>query len=210
MVGESGTSKTGKKHHYYKCVSVKKRRGCDKKSVKKDWIEKIVLEKALQLLADDAILKEIADAILDLQKQENITLPLLQKQLSEAEKGIENMLNAIQQGILNASTKKRLDDLEAMKSDLEVEITQEKLQKPLLTREKIMFWLHKFRGIDTSQQDQCQWLIDTFVNAIYLYDDKIVFTFNFKDGTKTVLLKDIQSSDLFAEGLPRLPTPLGG
>jgi len=28
MVGESGTSKTMKVHHYYKCVSVKKKRGC--------------------------------------------------------------------------------------------------------------------------------------------------------------------------------------
>ena len=32
--------------------------------------------------------------------------------------------------------------------------------------------------------------IDIFVNAIYLYDDKIVFTFNYKDDAKTVSLKD--------------------
>lgn len=29
-------------------------------------------------------------------------------------------------------------------------------------------------------------LIDTFVNAIYLYDDKMLITFNYKDGTKTI------------------------
>ena len=44
MVGECGTSRTGQVHRYYKCVSVKYRRGCRKKSAKKDWIENIVVE----------------------------------------------------------------------------------------------------------------------------------------------------------------------
>ncbi len=26
-------------------------------------------------------------------------------------------------------------------------------------------------------------LIDTFINAIYIYDDKMLLTFNYKDGT---------------------------
>jgi hypothetical protein len=29
-------------------------------------------------------------------------------------------------------------------------------------------------------------LIDTFINAIFLYDDKMLITFNYKDGTKTL------------------------
>jgi len=36
-------------------------------------------------------------------------------------------------------------------------------------------------GIDITQLEQRQRLIDTFVNAVYLYDDKIVLTFNYKD-----------------------------
>ena len=42
-------------------------------------------------------------------------------------------------------------------------------------------------------------LIDTFVNSIYLYNDKIVFAFNYKDGTKAVTLAESEeelSSDL--------------
>jgi hypothetical protein len=194
MVGESGTSHTMKVHRYYKCVTAKKRQGCKKKSAKKDWIENIVIEQAMNLLMDDSILAKIADMVLDLQKQENTTLPLLRKQLAEAERGIENMLNAIQQGILTSSTKKRLDDLESAKSDLEIKILQEEMQKPLLTREQIIFWLHKFRGIDTTDQEQRQRLIDTFVNAVYLYDDKIIFTFNYKGDAKTVTMAEISGS----------------
>ena len=192
MVGESGTSHTAKVHRYYKCVTAKKRQGCKKKSVKKDWIENIVVKQALESLEDDIILAKIADMVLDLQSQENTTLPLLRKQLAETERSIDNMLNAIQQGILTSSTKKRLDDLESAKSDLEIRILQEEIQKPLLTREHIIYWLQKFRGIDIADRDQRQRLVDTFVNAIYLYDDKIVFTFNYKDEAKTITMAEIE------------------
>ncbi|MCL1820313.1 MAG: recombinase family protein [Oscillospiraceae bacterium] len=143
--------------------------------------------------------------VLALQKQENITLPMLRKQFAEIERGIENMLNAIQQGILNESTKKRLDDLEAAKSELNVKTLQEEMQKPLLTKEQIMFWLHKFKGIDMTKREQRQRLIDTFVNAVYIYDDRVVITFNYKDGSKTVTITEIEhnfSSDLEARGAP--------
>lgn len=36
-------------------------------------------------------------------------------------------------------------------------------------------------------------LIDTFVNAIFLYDDKMLLTFNFKDGTKTITFEDVNN-----------------
>ena len=44
MCGESGKGRSGEVHRYYKCVSIKKRRTiCNKKSVRKDWIEDIVV-----------------------------------------------------------------------------------------------------------------------------------------------------------------------
>mgnify|MGYP000220041336 CR=1 FL=1 len=49
----------------------------------------------------DAIVAEV----LELQEQENTTLPLLEKQMKEVENSIENMLNAIQAGVLTSSTK---------------------------------------------------------------------------------------------------------
>jgi hypothetical protein len=194
MVGESGTSHTMKVHRYYKCVTAKKRKGCNKKSAKKEWIEDIVVEQALKLLMSGNILDQVADMIMELQKKENTTLPLLRKQLAEAERGIENMLNAIQQGVLTASTKKRLDELENTKTELEIKIIQEEIQKPLLTKEQILFWLHKYKGIDTSNYEQRQRLIDVFVNAVYLYDDKLVLTFNWKNDSKNVEMADISAS----------------
>ena len=60
IVGESGHSATTKVHHYYKCATAKKRKGCNKKTVKKNWIEDIVVSKAIEMMANDDILREIA------------------------------------------------------------------------------------------------------------------------------------------------------
>ncbi len=137
-----------------------------------------------------------------LQSQENKQLPLLKKQQKDIERGINNLLNAIQQGILTPSTKQRLDELEQQKNDLEIAILKEEKQSTALTREQILFWLHKFRGIDTTDKEQRQRLVDCFVNAIYLYDDKMVLTFNFNDESKHISFDDIKSSDLDALGRP--------
>lgn len=40
MVGTSGTSKTGKVHHYYKCGNAIYKKSCNKKAVRKDFIER--------------------------------------------------------------------------------------------------------------------------------------------------------------------------
>ena len=92
--------------------------------------------------------------------------------------------------------------LEEAKKELEVQILQEDLLRPWLSREKTRFWMHKFREGDLQDQGHRQRLVDSFVNAIYLYDDKIILTFNYKDGSRTVSLEDLKSSDMAKGGLP--------
>ena len=137
MVGESGTSHTGEVHRYYKCVSVKEHRGCNKKTVKKDWIENLVLEQIQKIILDDDLLERLTDMALEKLGSENKVLPILQKRYSETEKAINNMLNAIEQGIITPSTKQRLEELEQQKGELSVQIMKEEMSKPKLTREQI-------------------------------------------------------------------------
>ena len=58
-----------------------------------------------------------------------------------------------------------------------------------------------------TQPEQRQALVDTFINAIYLYDDKVLITFNYKEGTETVAfgeaVKAEKSSDMSARGAPQ-------
>lgn len=204
MAGESGKSLTGKRYYYYKCGNAKKKNGCNKRAVKKDWIENFVVQQTLSMVMDDVLMERLMDRLLELQGEESFDLRLLQKQLQETEKGIENMLNAIQAGIITASTKERLAALESQKAQLEESILREKIKRPILTREQIRFFLRKFRDTDTTDEDERQRLIDCFVNAVFVYDDKIVLTFNYRDSTKTISLDDIKGSDLDTFGPPAL------
>lgn len=116
MVGESGTSHQKKKvHRYYKCVSVKNHKGCDKKTVRKEWIENPVIDYIRRIIFDDELIEMLTDKVMEMQGAENTTLPLLKKQYAETQRGIDNLLNAIQQGILTASIKQRMEDLEHQK-----------------------------------------------------------------------------------------------
>ncbi len=211
LCGESGKSRNGTVHHYYKCVSVKKKRtDCKKKPVRKQWLEDLVVNEVMKVVMDDKTIESIVFMVMDLQNKESTSLPLYEQQLREAETGIQNLLNAIQQGILTKSTKSRLEELEAAKEDLEIKIANEKIAKPRISPEFVTFWLHKFRKLDVRQQSHRKLLIDAFVNAIYLYDDKLVLTFNYKDGTRTITLDDVKEaaksntgSDLDCSGAPR-------
>lgn len=214
LCGESGTSRTGVVHHYYKCVSVKKKRtNCHKKSVRKDWIEDIVVSETMKMLMDDAAVEAIVSMVMALQDQENVNLPLYEKELRETKINIQNMLNAIQQGILTRSTKERLEELEAARDDLENKIACEKLAKPRISEEFITFWLHRFRKLDVTQKSHRKMLIDTFVNAIFLYDDKVEITYNYHEATTTVTFEELQKtienqglgSDMNSVGAPQNP-----
>ena len=190
MFGESGTSRTGEVHRYYKCATAKKHRGCKKKTVRKQWLEDLVVNQTMQLVRNDAAMESIIAKVMELQNKENTNIPLYEKQLRDAESGIQNMLNAIQAGILTSSTKERLEQLEETKRELEARIAEEKLAKPKVTEEFIRFWLLRFRKLDMSLKDQRQALVDTFINSIYLYDDKVLITFNYKEGTQTITFEE--------------------
>ena len=97
-----------------------------------------------------------------------------------------------------------------------------KLKKPSFNEDFIRFWLMKFRKFDISQKKQRKALIEIFVNAIFLYDDRMLITFNYKDGTQTVRFEDTLTADSAEEKVriyPALlehcpqhsnPTPLHG
>lgn len=197
MTGESGTSGTnGKIYRYYKCYGSRQKNKCKKKPVKKEWIENFVVQQTMAVIMDGPLMERIIDRLVELQGEENYDLRLLEQQLKQAEKGIDNMLDAIQQGIITASTKQRLASLEEEKTRLEQSIIEAKIKNPALSREQIAYFLDQFKNTDINDEDQRQRLIDCFVNAVYVFDDKIVLTFNYKNGTKTIGLDAVKSSDL--------------
>ena len=210
MFGESGTSATGRTYYYYKCATAKRRKGCNKKTVQKEWLENLVVQETMKLIHDDAVIERIVQLVMDFQNQENTTIPLLEKQLREVDRKLDNLMKAIEEGLFTRTTKERLDALEAQKDELTAKIADEKLRKPSFNADFIRFWLMKFRKFDISQQKQRKALIEIFVNAIFLYDDRMLITFNYKDGSQTIRFEDAltttetvgNSSDLSGSARP--------
>lgn len=205
MVGECGTSASGRTHHYYRCVNTKKHKTCNAKhkSIRKLPIENAVINAVMDKVMDDGFVEYIADAVMELQDKESSVLPALQKQLEETEHGITNMLNAIQMGIVNASTKQRLDELEERKKDIELQIIKEETTRPLLSREDVVYWICRFRSLDVTKLEERRRLVDSFVNSVTIFDDHLLITFNYKEGQARVSFSDIESSDLSSVGGPK-------
>ena len=170
-------------------------KGCNKKTVQKEWLEELVVRETMKLIQDDAVIDKIVQLVMDVQNQENTTIPLLEKQLREVNKKLDNLMKAIEDGLYTRTTKERLEALEIQKDELTAKIADEKLKKPSFNEDFIRFWLMKFRKFDISQKKQRKTLIEIFVNAIFLYDDRMLITFNYKDGTQTVRFEDTLTAD---------------
>ena len=206
MAGESGTSGTkGVKYCYYKYGGAKRKLGCKRKPLKKYWIERAAVLVTVDRVLKDAEIDRIADAVIALQEIEDPTLPALNRQLAECEKAIENMLNAIQMGILTESTKERLEQLEEQKKSLKLSITQTQIERPRYTKPQIVDWISRFKFGNVNDPNYQRQIIDIFINSIYVFDDKLAFTYNFHDGTETITLKEIEAA--FGSDLSQVAPP---
>jgi len=89
-----------------------------------------------------------------------------------------------------------------------LEIAEEEMAQPTLTRDQVLFWLRRFRELNPEKIEHRRRLINSFVNAVYLYDDHLFFVGNYKDDAKTVTFAELEAagigSDLNAFSVPLL------
>lgn len=207
MVGECGTSSgNGRKYHYYRCVNSKRNKTCNAKhkSVSKIPIENAVIQSVMEKIMDDAFVNFIADSVMELQGSGNPLLESLEKQLTDTERSIENLLDALQAGVGIDAVKQRLAALDEAKKSLQAQIAIEKISHPLLTRDEVVYWICRFRRLDMSVLEDRRRLVDSFVNSVTIYDGRIVITFNYKDGQKTLPISALKSSDTGSPGVSKV------
>lgn len=80
---------------------------------------------------------------------------------------------------------------------LEREIALEEKSYPMLTIPKVKFFLTDLKKGNINDIKYRKTLISVFVNAIYLYDDKITLIFN--SGDKPVTINDLLLSEIEKE-----------
>ena len=208
MVGVCGTSRNGERHYYYSCNNQRKRL-CDKKLVRREWIEGLVLDCVLDLVRDDELLDFIAENTYRYyleQNTESAYTDSLRASLREAERSIANLLKALEAGIITETTKRRMDELEAQKAEQMSALTASQLRQDLgLKKEHILYFLHRFAEMDITDMACRKQMIKTFVNSVFVYDDKVVLTFNYSGDDRTITLHEIDAG--LQQGV-RLPSAL--
>ena len=159
-------------------------------------MERFVVKAAIEKALNKDTIERLTQKLLAYQSRENTRLPVLPAALKDVNKPIENIVSAIEQGIIIPATKQRLDDWEEQRKALETNILQEQIAKPLLTRKQILFRFERFRQGDPSVSAYQRNIIDCFVNSVYIFDDRFVVNFNYRDGDKLVSLQEVKSSFL--------------
>lgn len=195
MVGDSGTGKTGQKFYYYTCSTKKNKHSCNKKSVRKDAIERLVVEETVNRILQDDQIQYIADKVLEYQERnrDNSMIPYYESQLMEINTSISNIMKAIEQGINSKTVGERMKALEADKAEAERNLTIEKSSVVQLTRDQIIFSLEQYKGGCVDDPEYRERIIDTFVNSVWLYDGKMVITYNYSGDKNKVTLETANS-----------------
>ena len=173
---ESGTSRNGKVKRYYKCLGRKHNNGCKKGTVPKDALEQLVITTMVDELSKPQILDGVVSELLKEQERQiaqNSVLKLLLKEKNKVDLSVENMVNAIEQGVITASTTKRLKELEARQADLQREILIEQNRSTAkLTATAIREYYKAALSLEA------QALVQHLVKEVVCYDDKIEIYFN--------------------------------
>ena len=175
--GDTGTSYNGEKKHYYTCVG--------KRTHSKDCIKTAEQQKKLESEILDAIISQlsipenrdfIANKILSYQEEhleKNEEIEILQKELASVKTSLQNLQNAVLQGIITKTTKNLLIELENREEEITKMIAKKQCQNiTKLTKRDITKFL------ENALKEDAGTLIETLINKIILYNDKKEIYFN--------------------------------
>ena len=207
FVGDSANKPNGVIYRYYKCASAK-RHECDRKAIRKEWIEDLVIQKITSWLQDDKMISDMADDVMTLLNEGNKILPALEAQLKDVQSSIDNIMSAIEKGVVTRTTKSRLEELEAEEEKIVQSIRAEESKIPTITKDFILFALNKFRTLNLKVEKNKERLIDGLVKAIFIYDNYIKVLLTFDDSPITIPTTDeieymANSSDIQSSASPK-------
>ena len=200
LVGVSGTSKHAVPYYYYVCKGSRVDHTCSKKPVRREKIEQAIATALKSTMLNDKAICTLADAAVEYQNKfvSNTEVDALESRLKEIQRSIKNIVSAIEAGILSAATQSRLVELENEQRTVtrQLSVAKEDAEQ-ILTREEIIATLKLFQNGDVADKAYQEALIDTFLVAAYLYDDKIKLVFGLDGSKKNVQIPfDIEDLDL--------------
>lgn len=177
IIGEMGTAHNGERKYYYKCSGRKKHTSdCHKQAVRKEVLEKIVLDCVIEQLQKPENLDYIVNGLMqeqERQAQANIVLNLLLKEQRQTETAINNIMSAIENGGTTNTAMKRIRELESRHDELQKQILIEQSKTAVMLKESDIREFY-----ESALRLEPKLLINYVVKQIVLFDDKIEIQFN--------------------------------
>ena len=189
MTGYGGTGKSGKAYHYYACNNFKRRK-CKKKVVNKEKIENRVVLECCKLLTDSNI-ERIASAAADVCKAERDTSAIkhIKSAIQEADTAIENLWKALERGQAVDMITGRIETRKQEKVELQGLLAMEMGKQVVLTVPQVRAFLYALKKGDLNNESTRRGIINIFLQAVYLYDDRMTLIFN--GGEQPITLDDV-------------------
>lgn len=216
MCGDSATSKTGDRHYYYSCSGKKHHRNdCRKCREKKDFIEWYVCEQTVEYILSPDLLRQISSAVVRIYNSEiddsRITdLHNTLKRLDGELNVLVDRLAVVPDSAVPRITE-RMDQLENERINAETELSKLRIQQKIrITEKEVAAWLQTFSRGDLFDLDFRLKLIDTFINSIYLWDDKVVIFYNVSGGKQTCYIEPLDPDEIEKTGQSSTLTGIGG
>ena len=203
LVGVSGTGKSGNKWYYYYCQESRAKRGCTKRPVKRDWLERGVVERTVAEILQPEVIQRIAKKCYDLQmeyRQDNSDVLFYELKLKDVRKAIKNTMHAIESGVKTKTLPARLQELENEEEALEAELAIAKASDFVITTDQIEFLLTQFAEPweCESEEEYHRRIIKCFVHKVFLFDDKLLIYYNVSRDGKT---REQSEAELLEEAL---------
>ena len=192
MTGVSGTGKSGAKWYYYYCPTSRSKSGCNKRPVKRDWLEDLVVQKTIEEVLDPDVVSRISAKCYEMQlqyRETNNDVLFYETKLAEVKKAIKNTMRAIESGVVTKTLPQRLQELENEQEAIEAELAFAKAADFVITAPQIEFLLYQFVDPQEGEswQDYKRRIIKCFVSQVYLYDGKLLIYYNVsRDGRSRV------------------------
>lgn len=200
MVGESGRSQTGVVYCYYACANKKKNHACEKQNEKKEYVEWYVTKQTVEYLLSPARAAHVAHIVVEQYKKEfsSSRVSELEKLLSQLQREMEKLIDALITVPKSAqkSVNARMESVGAQMEDIEADLARLRIASRIqITESEVLSWIHSFTLGDPTDPAFQRRLIDTFINSVYLYNDRIIIFFNLP-GTHSPSLLSHNSSNL--------------
>ena len=83
--------------------------------------------------------------------------------------------------------------------NIKLAIAEQELVQEKFDEKQILYYLSNITKGDRSDISYAQGLVDTFINSVYVYEDKVVICYNFTGDGSKITIEDIEKAMLEAE-----------